>query len=164
MLYSQSHVFQDFHWDNTPGMELVSQTQCSALSEDLDTLQRLKQLHPGRIKAIRYEDVATSPHEYARGIYEFLDLDYSDLVKKKVTELTSSTEKGDDDAYSVYRSNPVETMQKWKRAAGFTTVNVIDNTCHKLYPVLGYRRVTSDRDLMSNQSVVTQPETRYGVF
>ena len=87
-------------------------------------------------------------------------------MKNKVTELTSSNKKGVDGMYdySVYRANPVATMQRWRHTAGFTTVNVIDNNCHKLYPVLGYRRLHSSRELVGNTSVVLEPDHRYGVF
>ena len=146
VINSQGRNFRDFSWsDSAPAI------YCDRLTRDLDSVGRLKQLYPGRVKVMRYEDGATYPHEYTAVIYGFLGLRLSNDVKDFVDFLTS----GDDHyEYGHRRSDPTATMQKWRYNMYYERVALIDEHCGHLYPYLGYRKVESKTDLISNRTLV----------
>ncbi|XP_005110986.1 carbohydrate sulfotransferase 1 isoform X2 [Aplysia californica] len=163
VLFSQSKVFKTFDWKND--VSSVSKKHCQALTEDIDHFRRLREKYPTRVKAIRYEDGAMNPQRYAKEIYSFVGLEFSSEAQRLVGTLTSSNNaKKGREQYSVFRKEPELAMRKWRFSAGYKSVSVVDSKCSHLYPVLGYRNVTSQKDLESNVTVVLKPDSEKGIF
>ena len=120
---------------------------------------RLKQLYPGRVKTLRYEDGALDPQQYTSEIYKFLGLTLTDDVKEHVDFLTSSG--GKETAFTVRRSDPTSAVQKWRHTMLYERVTVIDRQCGRVYPSLGYRKVDSVRDLKSDDTLVLKKSVRF---
>ena len=169
MLYSQAKVLKTYRW----GDEHRFTEHCQLLTEDISQLRRLQQTYPGRVKAIRYEDGALDPHRYTAGIYQFLGLEVTEGVREYVTNITSSssprlentTASGTQrlkrrkrpSAFSVKREKPEMAMQRWRYETGFVPISKISAQCGHLYPLLGYKDVTSQLEMKSNVSLVLTP-------
>jgi len=171
VLRSQAKVFRKFSWDSAYDIQTVARKHCNALGEDVKHLRELKTKWPHRVKVIRYEDGALDPHNYARSIYRFLELNYTADVQKQVEKITSSPSSPQHNksrtqvqAYTVFRKDPSMTMQRWRYDAGYRTVAVIERQCSRLYPVFGYLPVTSQRELEGNMNLVVDPDKRSSLF
>ena len=148
---------------------MVARWYCQELQDDVSHFRRFKQAHPSRVKIIRYEDGAVDPLGYTRDIYSFLGLEIGDAIMKHITRMTSSVKhhsrrEASEQEFDTHRDNPTYVMQKWRYSAGYNSTSIVDNYCHNLYPLLGYRKVTSEVDLKGNESLVLQPETGGDVF
>ncbi|KAH9507425.1 hypothetical protein Btru_058048 [Bulinus truncatus] len=150
-LYSQSTAIKNFNW--TQELISISKIHCRRLEEDLRDAARLKKLYPDRVKCIRYEDGATDPHGYARGIYQFLGLDLNQRVIDYVTHLTNARGRITHNRFGIER-NAKQAMSRWRYQADYNNIQVIDRTCGHLYPDLGYSMVSSEDDLRSTRPLM----------
>ncbi|KAH9507427.1 hypothetical protein Btru_058053 [Bulinus truncatus] len=153
-LYSQSTAIKNFNW--TQELTSISKIHCRRLEEDLRDAARLKKLYPDRVKCIRYEDGATDPHGYARGIYQFLGLDLNQRIIDYVTHLTNARGRKTLDRFGIER-NAKQAMSRWRYQADYNHIQIIDRTCGHLYPDLGYSTVSSEDDLRSTRHLVGAP-------
>ena len=71
-LYSQAKVLKLFNLSKD--VANFSASHCSRLDEDLKDLLLLRDMFPGRVKVVRYENAATDPRGYTLDIYRFLEL------------------------------------------------------------------------------------------
>ena len=156
VLHSQQRVWP--HWFNWPSdNHNVSRLFCRELHEDLRHFRRLSTLYPDRVKVVRYEDGATDPYQYTKDLYRFLELDYTERIADHVKEMTTTHRDGYlGGSFLVYRNDPIATMNKWRKGAQFSAISAIDKNCAFLYPTLGYKKVTSQEHLNSNESLVTK--------
>ena len=139
------------------------------MAEDIRVFRRLKADYPHQFKLIRYEDVALHPETFARDIFSFLQLNFTQQVKDHVTAMTEKTVrkksgKGFMSDYTTYRDKPESEVNKWRYSAGVNQSRTVDFYCGELYSLLGYRKVESLADLMGNNSFVVEPQTHQGLF
>ena len=66
--------------------------------------------------------------------------------------------------YTTHRDNPVLTMQKWRYSAKLDWVAQVDQFCAGFYPLFGYRKIDSLKDLRGNRTLVMDPQKNMGVF
>lgn len=149
-LYSQSATFRTFQM-STEG-EARAKTMCTVLERESRELQLLHRLYPGRIKIIRYEDGCMDPMAYAKSIYSFAGLRFSESTEIYVKNLTHSkkSEKVLLGSYEIERSDPVRAMNKWRLKADFDLIQKIDRVCKKAYAIFGYNSVETVKQLQSN--------------
>ncbi|RUS84888.1 hypothetical protein EGW08_007357 [Elysia chlorotica] len=183
VLNSQSKVFT--HLDLIGNTDNVADYHCRSLEQDMKFLQYLMEDFPSRVKAVRYEHGATSPADYAEELYDFLDLPVTEELMNFVKTLTSNESKDAAkreqtvhkiltrskgnvkrgkrkekiDPYSIHRDDPRYAMNHWRYEIGIDRAKIIDNHCGHLYQQLGYRRVTTQRDLENTAeiSMVVEP-------
>ena len=55
------------------------------------------------------------------------------------------------------REKPEMAMQRWRYETGFVPISKISAQCGHLYPLLGYKDVTSQLEMKSNVSLVLTP-------
>ena len=132
-------------------------------------LRLLKAAYPSQFKIIRYEDGALNPLDYARDIFSFLNLNFTENVMERVRTLTSNATSSrkaliSDPNYTTHRDNPVLTMQKWRYSAKLDWVAQVDQFCAGFYPLFGYRKIDSLEDLRGNRTLVMDPQKNMGVF
>ena len=121
-------------------------------------------MYPGRVKAIRYEDGAMEPQTYTSGIYKFLGLEITEDVRRYITEITSTKPQGGNTDFSVSRDDPSRAMQRWRYKTKYKDIAQVDHACYNLYPLLGYRSITSQADLESNKSIILSSRTTKTIF
>ena len=161
VLFSTANNFKHLHWTWTDRnqTDFKSAEYCSALASDVIAFREFAAVYPSRVKVIRYEDGAMNPRAYTDHIYQFLQLNISQEVLNKVKNMTSHDElrKNKNVNFSVYRKDPVESMNKWRRTIGFEFASIVDKNCKHLYEMFGYREVVSEDHLQSNDALVISP-------
>ena len=164
VLHSQSHVW-DKHWfDWHTQIDDVARTYCEGVAEDIREFRHLKATYPQQFKLIRYEDGALQPEHFARDIFSFLHFNFTQDIKDKVLAMTSGDSKKKETNYSTHRANPEYDVQKWRFSAGLNQSRHVDVNCGDLYPLLGYRRIDSQEDLVGNKSFVLDLDRDSGLF
>ncbi|KAK3750503.1 hypothetical protein RRG08_053873 [Elysia crispata] len=88
-LYSQAKVFKLFNLSTD--VANFSASHCSRLDEDLKDLLLLRDMFPGRVKVVRYENAATDPRGFTLDIYRFLELPITEDLLSFVKTLTTPT-------------------------------------------------------------------------
>ncbi|RUS84883.1 hypothetical protein EGW08_007352, partial [Elysia chlorotica] len=55
--------------------------------------------------------------------------------------------------FSTHRDDPIKAMEHWRHEIGFEAAQTIDAQCGHLYQQLGYRPVTTHRDLVNTAEI-----------
>ncbi|GFO30758.1 carbohydrate sulfotransferase 3-like [Plakobranchus ocellatus] len=158
-LYSQSATFETFNI--TVEGESQAKAMCATVEDDAREIQMLSQLFPGRIHVLRYGDGCLHPVNYARNIYAFAGLEFSEAIELFVKSITQSKKSQQvvSDKYKVERTDAVRTMNKWRLSSNFELVQKIDTLCAKADAIFGYKPVSSARQLYSMKfSLVSDPK------
>ncbi|XP_033117640.1 carbohydrate sulfotransferase 1-like isoform X1 [Anneissia japonica] len=88
----------------------------------------------GRYKLVRFEDVASFPHECARQIYQFLGVEYPLVLDGWINE---NTNKDTANPYDTKRKS-ARIINKWRNEMDFNKVNEIQRKCPQAMTSLGY--------------------------
>lgn len=162
-LISQSKVFRNFNFEKE--IKKMSEVHCSMLEDDLKEAERLNRLFPGQVKALRYEESVMDTYSYTKDVYNFLQLQYNDVIASHIANITNARNDPPsyDIEYSVIRKNSSSAMNRWRQFASFNQVLEVDKICGHLYGKLGYKFVNSRNDLLRMKPLIVEPE-RGGVF
>ncbi|RUS87253.1 hypothetical protein EGW08_005005, partial [Elysia chlorotica] len=164
-LYSQAAAFKTFNMTTEGGSR--AKALCASLESNARELESLLRLFPERIRVIRYEDGCLNPVSYARSIYTFAGLQFSQDTETYIKSITKSkkSQKIVSDQFKVERSDALETMNKWRSFADFGLVQKIDRVCMKADAIFGYKTVKTSVQLLSNTySLVTKPKLPKGIY
>jgi len=164
ILYSQGKYLKHFNW--THGSGQYAERFCNVMREDVEDYRQLSLDFPGRIKAIRYEDGAINPKAYARSVYKFLGIPYTQVVDQYITSLAypSQSYLKKERPFNVYRADATATMNHWRHVGGWGPNSAVDAQCKDLFPSLGYRSILSEEHMLSNASVVEEADHSLGVL
>ena len=157
VLPSMAKNFQNFISEGGPTVEMRAKRHCAGLETDIGAFKRLSKRFPSKLKAMRYEDVVIKPHQYAKDIYSFLGLEFTEEVQQLVTSLVTSDLPRGHPEWFIHRSNSASVVDKWRRLVDYQTVSGIDRVCSRLYPTLGYI-LLNQKDLMFDKLSLTHPE------
>ncbi|BFZ25990.1 hypothetical protein BsWGS_29029 [Bradybaena similaris] len=128
---------------------------CQQAREHFQIFYQLNAKFPGRVKGIRYEHGCLDPVDYASTIYKFAGLNFNNATKQYLQQITkSNTTGGRVNAFGVERQDSVQAMNNWRNSAKFETVKRIDKLCEDAYSLFGYRAVSTEEDLFSQQLLV----------
>ncbi|XP_070193835.1 carbohydrate sulfotransferase 1-like isoform X2 [Littorina saxatilis] len=142
-LASQKRVFNNFKWEETANF---SANYCQTFREDLAEIGQLLERFPGRLRLLRYENMAENPLKEAEAMYRFLGLDFTPTVREFVFNKTMAGQKGKS-AYSTSRQNSTETANSWRKKLTIAVAMTIDRNCKDIYQHLGYLPVNTLMEL-----------------
>jgi hypothetical protein len=101
--------------------------------------------YPGRIMRLYYEDLASSPIQTSKSLYDFTGMNFSPVVHDYIKSITSTGV--DSCAICSRRANSSEHVQKWRHKLEFSDVQVIDNECQRVYEHYGFLPVRTEAEL-----------------
>ncbi|XP_064098541.1 carbohydrate sulfotransferase 3-like isoform X1 [Macrobrachium nipponense] len=110
---------------------------CSDLQGDLKVATALEQLYPDRFIMVKYEEMATKPHEQIQHLMEFLGMEYSQEIAKFVEEHTQNDQQN---PWSTKRKSS-DRVNMWKKQLPLQEVHAIQNACEPVLKTLGYELV-----------------------
>ncbi|CAG5127905.1 unnamed protein product, partial [Candidula unifasciata] len=151
---------QAIHFQNSTRKEQAAENAadfCQKVFKDSQIFQQLSSKFPGRVQGVRYEHGCLDPEGYARAIYTFAGLNFTNITRRYLKEITKSntTQETPMNPYSVVRQDSLQAMNNWRRVADYDVVKTIDTICRDVHSFLGYRPVRSLQDLVSDQWLVT---------
>ncbi len=82
-----------------------------AWKEVSDIYMELEERHPDQFTILRYEDLVDDPIEKTRGLYDFLDITYTDQTEDF---LKKSQQEHEEDPYAVYKDKKVKKKWRWE--------------------------------------------------
>ncbi|XP_068236864.1 uncharacterized protein [Palaemon carinicauda] len=110
---------------------------CSDLQGDLKVATALEQLYPNRFIMVKYEEMATKPHEQIQHLMEFLGMEYSPEIAKYVEDHTQYDQQN---PWSTKRKSS-DRVSMWKKQLPLQEVHAIQNVCEPVLKRLGYEMV-----------------------
>lgn len=128
--------------DNFASYNEASKSLCDYMMQNIRECKKWQAKFPGLIKTVLFEDIAENPVGGAKHIYEFLGLQFNDVIKSGVMEMTHAPNGVLFKESSVY---------SWRRTLNFTDVQAIDYNCQDVYDVMGLRTFDT-KNLMRDMS------------
>lgn len=133
---------------------------CRDLRENLSYVKMMvlisEQFHENYVLA-RYEDFASTPHQQAKKMYNFLGIDFHQDVKRWISQSTSL--ENDESSWNLkyaYKTkrNSKRVAFSWKDDLPYEAISIIQNECAKEMKMLGYLLVNSPEDLKTQTEFV----------
>lgn len=123
--------------DKHGGIAGCSKRLCSSLEEDLTSAEMFSKLYPGRIFTLKYEDLALTPGEKTKELYDFLDMNYTDKIKNYVVNITMS---GNNASYMLDSVRPDSRVivDKWRTNISDVTLEIVQIMCKYVMRKLSY--------------------------
>ena len=147
-----SHMKVGFAWatrkTNTsspqPIIRQYSKTICKQVEENVRIFENRPSWMKSRSYMLRYEDLARNPVEILRRVYKMTGLDMEksslDWIKAHTGE-GATNEKDEKKHFSTSRNSKV-VVNKWRIDMDPCIVNIIEESCHSLMRLLGYKPVS----------------------
>lgn len=146
-----SHMKVGFAWDtrksNTTAPQPIIRQYSKTICQQIEENVRIFENRPGWMKRrsymLRYEDLARNPVEILRRVYKMtgLDMQKSSLEWIKAhTGEGATNEKEEKNHFSTNRNSKV-VVDKWRIDMDPCIVNIIEENCHSLMRLLGYKPV-----------------------
>ena len=121
-----------------PQLQMTVSRYCQFIEDDLKFTRKLLQTDPGRIKLVKYEELASDPFHTVKELYKFAGLSLTDGVLNHVNKSTSSN-LPDGCPYCTQRNNSTKTAYKWQDQIHGSILQLIDSKCANVYKQLGYK-------------------------
>ncbi|XP_076084579.1 carbohydrate sulfotransferase 1-like [Mytilus galloprovincialis] len=165
-LFSQLKKLKILHLVRDPRPTIISQKKhireidsvsdyaanlCFRISNDILMSNLLTVFYPLSIVRIRYEILTTNPIDMSKGIYQFLNLTFTDEIQNVILMKTSSGKSGKGPLNTV-KGNSTEMVNKWRYSANYSFVKSIDKQCQYLYKKLGYIQINNTA-MLQNTSI-----------
>lgn len=110
---------------------------CSDMQGDLKVATALEKLYPDRFIKVKYEDIASNPHDEIQHLMEFLGMEYSPSM---ATYVEQHTQRDQESPWSTKRKS-VDRVTMWKKQLPLQEVHVIQNACDSVLKSLNYELV-----------------------
>lgn len=101
--------------------------------------------YPGRVMRLYYEDLASSPIQTSKSLYDFTGMNFNPVVRDYIRSITSTGV--DSCAICSKRANSSEHVQKWRHKMGFSDVQLIDKECQSVYDHYGFLPARTEEEL-----------------
>ena len=106
----------------------------------------------GRYTLLRYEDLATNPHQIAEQLYKFIGVNIAPEVRLWIDR---TLQKGfaSPSVNSIYREfsysmqNLPDSVQKWRKQMPYSIVRLVETECYEVMNLLGYKIVEDEDEL-----------------
>ena len=110
---------------------------CSSLEEDLVTYEMFTKLYPGRMYQLKYEETALNPLFKTKELYSFLNLKFTDSIRKYIVNITMS---GYNASYTLdtVRPNSSEMVDKWRTKISDDLLETVQTLCKYSMEKLAY--------------------------
>ncbi|OWF35605.1 Carbohydrate sulfotransferase 2 [Mizuhopecten yessoensis] len=124
---------QGFKWTPVPGGAV---SLCNKMTQDYLESLKIKQVYPGRLCTVFYEDMTTNPVKTFRKIYDFVGYQFNAAEQLRLTTMTAS--KAEADPGNTYRHDSLKTARAWRNQINTNVLTKTNKVCSKLYRLLGY--------------------------
>ncbi|XP_005092438.2 carbohydrate sulfotransferase 3 [Aplysia californica] len=131
---------------------------CKYLGDDIEHAEILSNLFPGRVKVAHYEIGAMSPLLYTEALYKFIGLNMTDEVTQYVKSITNASHDEIGFGLGIVRKNSTEAVYSWRHTNSYKHAKLVDKMCGGLYGKLGYKMVSTKEELLSDTSLLVEPE------
>ena len=107
----------------------------------------------GRYTLIRYEDLATSPHQIAEQLYQFVGVSIAQNVRLWIDRTLREGFVSPSLVNSIYRPvsysgrNLTDSVTKWRTQVPYSIVRLIETECYEVMNLLGYKIVEDEDEL-----------------
>ena len=127
----------------------IARDTCKTIQSDIDDMKKVLLEHPGQVRRLVYENLATHPVEVSKRLYKFLNADFNELVEKYVRYLTTGPAIRCD--YCTRKGNSTFNSFKWMKDITPRYSRIVDKYCSSIYKEVGYLQMSAS-DLKSNNS------------
>ena len=144
----------------------VSDIYCSGVLKDLAYMRGRYRIRPGHVNRthflLRYEDLASKPNQTVQEIYKFLGIKPDDTLRRWTSSLSPQFPINrflrkapvKEAPFSTKRKDSAKTSSGWRRKLSFQEVNLVQGACQAMMEVMGYRILSSQKEL-NNTSLNT---------
>lgn len=126
---------------------------CRDLAADYRSVEELGRRFPGRVTAVRYEDLAANPAAGARNLLDFSGIPMHPSVLQYMESHTKVANHSELRAYSTYRDSQKAPFL-WRDRMSFKVVRSVQNDCQEAMELWGYRRCNSMTDCKRSNPVL----------
>lgn len=119
------------------GVAGCSKLLCSSMEDDLTTAEVFSTVYPGRIFSLKYEDLAIEPIEKTKELYEFLDLNFTDEIRKYIVNITMS---GNNASFvlDTIRPDSKHMIDRWRTSITPRSLDIVQTMCKYVMKTLSY--------------------------
>ena len=116
------------------------ESDCKQIEDDLDYIR--SEAYTLDYKIIRYEDIALSPEDSARRIYDAFDFPYIDDVTEWIKLSTANvSKKAAAKAWDIKRNSQTVPFQ-WSNTLTPDILTMVEMSCSRVMSMLGYKSVS----------------------
>ena len=107
----------------------------------------------GRYTLLRYEDLATNPHQIAEQLYQFVGVSIAQNVRLWIDRTLHQGFVSPSLVNSIYRQvsysaqNLTDSVQRWRTQVPYSIVRLIETECYEVMNLLGYKIVEDEDEL-----------------
>lgn len=107
----------------------------------------------GRYTLLRYEDLATNPHQIAEQLYQFVGVGIAQNVRLWIDRTLREGFVPPSPVKSIYRQlsysaqNLTDSVTKWRAHVPYSIVRLIETECYEVMNLLGYKIVEDEDEL-----------------
>ena len=138
------------------GTRAYSYELCSQTEKNLEFVKNLPAWARGRIKLLRYEDLAIYPLEQLPGLFKFSGLSVLDSVRvwlNKTTHPTKEEEQKSGHGPVTTLHDAWDAVNRWRWKVDAYEIYLIERYCKHVMDVMGYISTDGSYDLQRNTSV-----------
>ena len=137
-------------------------SRCEMTERNLNQLKEFRPFLRSRVTLVRFEDLAVEPLKILDVLYEFTRLEVLQNITNWVIKITQPSLKDlkaeGRRAVSVVR-NSLEVLNKWRHAADFCYVHVIERYCRDVMKLMGYIATEGSVEMLRNLEIPLINET-----
>ena len=108
---------------------------CKVMMHDYIWYHKLKQLYPGSVYMLKYENLAQYPLEEASDVYSFIQKDFPKAVSNWIMAKMQGKNSG---AFQTSRKNSTKTAFTWKSELETGQIRQLTQICRDVIRVYGY--------------------------
>lgn len=116
----------------------------------------------GRYKMVRYEDLVRNPIGVINDLYEFVGLDITRKLAEWVYRVTHGKGTGSKaDAFKITSRDANDVSEAWRSTMPFSKVKRIQEVCYGAMKLIGYRTVSSEKEMKNFDVGLLVPQEPY---
>lgn len=130
-----------------------AQTMCRDMLRNIKYAVSAPSWLQGRYTLLRYEDLATNPHQIAEQLYKFVGVNIASQVRLWIDRSLRDGFASPSLLDSIYRQfsysaqNLTNSVHKWRAQMPYSIVRLIETECYEVMNLLGYKIVEDEDEL-----------------
>ena len=137
-------------------------SRCEMTERNLNVVKEFRPSLRSRVTLVRFEDLAVEPLKVLDNLYEFAGLEVLKNITNWVIKITQPSLKDlkaeGRRPVSVVR-NSLEVLNKWRLAADFCFVHIIERYCRDVMKLMGYISTEGSVEMLANLAIPLVKET-----
>lgn len=120
--------------------DVVSEAKllCPKMEKDKVKYEELKQKYSDKVMDFKYEQLADTPIEVTKKVYDFLQIPLNSYVERWMNRITHASRDGS--SFSEIRANSSSTARAWIKRLSSEKKQQIDEVCGKTYKLFDYTK------------------------